>query len=512
MRFFQNHRCKEQEVLHQLKLRELTLENLINKYRIFLFTFLLITDYLVMHFFGGLNLSYLYVGLPGMVLVYFGFYKLHRITQKNKPKPGLKYITVVLDYFIVFGGFMQVEEIMRAATNISMDQFLLFASILFIIINTLSALKVQVPVIMFSTLFGIMINSILHVIYGSNIIIIIYTDIFILITGFFNRYLSQFIFQFFVTHYRLNATLGNLKEANEEIKAQYEEINAKNDELATQNDYLSKQRDEIAQQKKQITSSIAYASRIQAAVLDFTKEIDAVAPDSFILFHPKDIVSGDFYWFKKVEVFTKNYHVFTAVDCTGHGVPGAFMSMLGTSFLNEIVTEFYDELNAAQILNRMRQEVKKHLHQTDDNKRVKDGMDMALCAIDYEDMKLQFSGANNPLYIIRNLDGKPANEVEEIKPDKMPIGVYIKEKESFTNHVIDINKGDLLYVFSDGFIDQFGGDTGEKFKKRRLRQLLLSVAHLPMSEQHKRINQVLKNWMGENYDQIDDITLIGVRV
>ncbi|MBI9068613.1 MAG: serine/threonine-protein phosphatase [Salinivirgaceae bacterium] len=505
MNFFRNHQCNEPAALLEIKKQELSIENIINIYRAFIITFLIITDFVVMHLFGKLDNWHIFIGLPGIIFLYFVLYRLHIVTKRDKPKPALKYLTIVMDYLMVFGGFYEGKEIMLSTTDLTIQQYLLFASIFFIIINTTSALRIQWKVIAFATFFGILLNTIIHASNGSSILIIIYTGIFILISGFFNKYLSSFIFQFYVTNYKLSKTLGDLQDAHEEIKSQ-------NDELATQNDYLAKQRDEISEQKKQITSSIEYASRIQGVVLASSDEINQVAPDSFIFFKPKDIVSGDFYWFRKVEVFTKKYHVFTAVDCTGHGVPGAFMSMLGTSFLNEIIAEFYDELNASQILNRLREEVKIHLHQNTGKGLVKDGMDMALCAIDYEEMKLQFAGANNPLYIIRNVNGLLANEIEEIKPDKMPIGVYIREKESFTNHTIEINKGDLLYVFSDGFVDQFGGEKNEKFKKKRFKELLLSVVHLPMLEQKEILENTLKNWMDDTYDQIDDITVIGVRV
>ncbi|RLD75262.1 MAG: hypothetical protein DRJ10_15595 [Bacteroidetes bacterium] len=512
MKFFKDHICKEPEVLVELKDRELSFENLINKYRVFLITFLIIGDYVTAYLLGFLTDAHMKFGLPGIALLYFGLYRLHVVTKKKSYKPLIKYGTIVMDYMMVFGSFYEGREMVLSTTGITLQQSLMLVSMFFLIVNSVSALKVQVHVIIFSTAFGILLNTLLHFNNGSQTVVIVYTDAFILISGFFNKYISKFIFNFFVVNHRLSNTLENLEVANEEIKTQNEEIHSQNDELATQNDYLSKQRDEISYQKHEITSSIEYARRIQEAVLDTHDEIKAVVPDSFVTFKPKDIVSGDFYWFKEVALSKKNYKIFTAADSTGHGVPGGFMSMLGISFLNEIIAEFNDEFKAATILNRMRQEVKKQLRQTSNNTEVKDGMDMALCAIDYDKMQVQFAGANNPLYIIRNIDGKLASEIEEIKPDKMPIGVYLRELESFTNHVIDIKKGDLLYTFSDGFYDQFGGETGEKFKKRRFRELLLSVAHLSMKEQKAKIENTLANWMGDEHEQIDDITVIGVRV
>jgi serine phosphatase RsbU (regulator of sigma subunit) len=404
-----------------------------------------------------------------------------------------------------------MKHILPELFGIESKQLVLISAMFYMVINSLSALRTQKKVIAISTLIGLTLNTYVQKTFDSSTVIIFYTNSFILVTGVFNQYISKFIHDFYTTNFSLSKAMDELSHANEEIKTQNEEIISQNDELATQNEYLAKQRDEITYQKQQITSSIQYARRIQEAVLDTQEEISKVVPDNFIVFEPKDIVSGDFYWFKEVNLPQKNYKVFAAVDCTGHGVPGGFMSMLGISFLNEIVTEFKDELVGSQILNRLREEVKKQLRQTSNNTEVKDGMDMALCAINYDEMKLQFSGANNGLYIIRNINGKPSIEIEEIKPDKMPIGVYIKEGKGFTNHVIDINKGDLLYTFSDGIIDQFGGEKEEKFKKRRFKKLLIDNAHLPMVEQKQAIEQTLRIWMGE-LEQIDDITILGVRV
>lgn len=512
MKFLKEHHCPSPEIQLEIKKGELKLENLINKYRLFLLTFSIIADFVIAHFAGFLKPEYFILGIPSMVLVYFGLFKLHKLTKCTKPKPYLKYITIVLDYTFVTIMVFEMQHILPDLTRIEPEKLLLMGTMFYMVINTFSALRIQKQVIGISTLLGIALNTFVHSYFGSSSLIMAYTGFFILVTGFFNQFVSKYIFNFFANNYQLSKANVEIKNANEEIQTQNEEIQTQNDELATQNDYLAEQRDQISEQKKHITSSIEYASRIQEALLGSHNDIKKVFPDSFALFHPKDIVSGDFYWYKNVEVFTKKYQVFTAVDCTGHGVPGAFMSMLGISFLNEIVGEFYDELNAAQVLNRLREEVKKSLHQGQNSHSVKDGMDMALCAINYQEMKLQFAGANNPLYIIRNINGQPANEIEEYKPDKMPIGVYIKEKESFTNQIIDVNKGDLLYVFSDGFIDQFGGKNGEKFKKRRFRELLLSVSHLPIDEQKSKLETTLNSWMGTKHEQLDDITVIGVRV
>lgn len=486
------------EVLQVIKSKELEMERLINWYRIFVTTFLIIAAFSLLYHYGLFRPHFVTVSLPVIILLYVGMIGLNVATKKNKKIPLLKYFTVSADYIVALGIIYEMRIVITGITGIPIQSYLILASIFLITINAFSALRVQFKIIAFSTIVGLCINTAIYHLWGGMLFTAIYTGLFIIISGFLNLFISGFIFRSYFLNHRLTNTLKELEAANSEI--------------SSINNYLVEQNNQIEKQRKQIVSSIEYASRIQEAVLDTTEEINAVAPNNFILFKPRDIVSGDFYWFKKVEVFTKEYCVFTVADCTGHGVPGAFMSMLGTSFLNEIVMEFYTELNAADILNRMREEIKKHLHQEAGSKMVKDGMDMALCAIDYETMELQFAGANNPLFIIKYNDGVYASEVLELVPDKIPIGVHLKEKASFTNHTVEVNKGDMLYVFSDGYIDQFGGESGDKFKKKRFKDLLLRVVDLPLSEQKVELEKELAIWMGDRYSQIDDITVVGVKV
>lgn len=305
-----------------------------------------------------------------------------------------------------------------------------------------------------------------------------------------------------------NAILVNQRN---EITIKKEALQEQNIEIIAQRDNLQEQNKIVEAQKRQITSSIAYASKIQNAILNHANDIIAVAPEHFILFYPKDIVSGDFYWFKQIHVQGKKLNIATVVDCTGHGVPGAFMSILGALFLNKIVSEFNSNTKASDILNRMREEVKTLLHQNQADKMVKDGMDMALVIIDEEEKKIQYAGAHNPMYVIRNPEGKPANKIEEFGGDKMPIGVYVKEKESFTNHIININSGDLIYLFTDGYYDQFGGENTEKLKKSNFKAILSKNAHLPLKQQKQALKKSLFSWRG-NHEQIDDITVIGIKV
>lgn len=264
------------------------------------------------------------------------------------------------------------------------------------------------------------------------------------------------------------------------------------------NTLLEQRNKEIELHQQEILDSIFYASRIQNALLPPAHSIDSYVTNYFILNRPRDIVSGDFYWINKIDS-----HVYiAAADCTGHGIPGAFMSMLGISLLNEVVS-VHKNLSTGEILNRLRKQIILSLHQKSDN-IVKDGMDIALLKINWENLEMQFSGAHNPLFIVRN------NKVIEYKSDKMPIAIYFRLDDFNTQH-IKIEKGDRLYLFSDGFVDQFGGLQGKKFMKKNFKELLIKTSMLSISEQKKAIEDSLDRWMGEK-EQVDDILVIGIEV
>jgi len=263
---------------------------------------------------------------------------------------------------------------------------------------------------------------------------------------------------------------------------------------------IREQRDEIAEQKQSIEDSILYARRIQRAILPSNELAEEILPEYFILFRPRDIVSGDYFWMNKIG----NRVIVAAADCTGHGVPGAFMSMLGVSFLNEIVLK-ENTTEPHLILNKLRERVKKTLKQEGKEGEAKDGMDIAVVTIDENQHKLYFAGAYNPAYIYRG------TELIELKADRMPIGIYIKEKESFTLNEYNYQKGDSFYIASDGYVDQFGGPKKDKFKSKSFKELLASIQDKSMNEQHEILNQTIEDWIGED-EQIDDMVVIGVRL
>jgi len=258
--------------------------------------------------------------------------------------------------------------------------------------------------------------------------------------------------------------------------------------------------DIIEEKNKDITASINYASRIQHAMLSDHNDIKELDKKCFILYLPKDIVSGDFYWFNK----SGDNVVVAAADCTGHGVPGALMSMLGISFLEEIVNNRKTE-DSGSILDELRREILRALSQKSRCQETKDGMDISLCSIDFKKKQIQYSGAFNNLYLIRS------NELIEFKADRMPIGISTFSNRNFTSQIIPYYKGDIIYMSSDGYADQFGGPENKKFKYPTLKKLLLEIHKLPVNKQKNILEKQFNHWKG-NLVQTDDVLIIGLKL
>ncbi|MCX6295117.1 MAG: tetratricopeptide repeat protein [Bacteroidetes bacterium] len=274
-----------------------------------------------------------------------------------------------------------------------------------------------------------------------------------------------------------------------------------NEQLTISNNAIRLQKEELETHKKEITDSINYAKRIQESILPPDNFWKNCLPDSFIFYRPKDIVSGDFYWIEQ----KKEIVCFAAVDCTGHGVPGALMSVVGFNLLTQAVNEMNLTM-PSEILKHLDYGVTKTLRQSEDGKGVKDGMDLSLCSINLKTQELQYAGAYNSLYYVS--DGI----FNEIKSDKFPIGVNIDGKvDNYTNHAVQLKKGDCVYLFSDGYADQFGGPKGKKFKYNQLKELLHKNYLLPIEEQKQKLADVFDSWKGD-LEQVDDVVIIGVRV
>lgn len=278
---------------------------------------------------------------------------------------------------------------------------------------------------------------------------------------------------------------------------------------------LEFQKSEIATQKKiveeqhrDILDSISYAQRIQDAMLPSREEMNRLFPGAFVFFRPRDIVSGDFWWIGQ----SGTVKIIAAIDCTGHGVPGAFMSLIGNNVLNEIV-KMNHQPDPATILAQMTQQVVAALNQehsatagsSDFSSGIKDGMDVAICCINESEGTIRFAGANNPLYFIRN------GNLEEIKGDRQPVGVFDGEQKPFTTHTLPLKEISAIYLFTDGYADQFGGPGGKKFKYSRLKENLHRHHRLSPSEQEMQLAETFDSWKGP-LDQIDDVLVIGVKL
>lgn len=371
---------------------------------------------------------------------------------------------------------------------------------------------------------------------------------------------SIIILQLFLQKKRTNIQLGIQKKQielqNIVLQQANEEISAQRDEIAAQRDLVTEQKEHIEVQKKEIEDSIIYAKRIQNSVLPSESQTSSLLGEHFILFKPKDVVSGDFYWAAKKEEWT----LIAVADCTGHGVPGAFMSMLGISFLNEIIRKI-ESIDTATILNELRKSIIESLRQTgttetsNESSSVKDGMDISLLALSPKNQlhrrAIKWSGAYNGLYLVSNNNHIPNNNekglieenepmiqielskivnnseipdfeegrltnytILEIKPDKMPVAIHEK-MDDFACHNIELKAGDRVFLFSDGYADQFGGSNGKKLKYKTFRELILNSSSLPMHEQKKFLEQEIYEWMhvnGKNYEQVDDITVVGLQI
>ena len=297
---------------------------------------------------------------------------------------------------------------------------------------------------------------------------------------------------------RFNKMIAELEELYRDLEQKVKDRTA---EVVAQKEEIECQRDLLAEQQKHIMDSIQYSKRLQTAILPTHEFIKELFPESFVYYKPKDIISGDFYWFHQ----HGNKRYFSAIDCTGHGVPGALVSMVGQNWLNYAVKDLQLE-KPSEILDALNNGVKATFKEKDDDTSVKDGMDLALCCVDYDTMTLEFAGAYNPVLIISN------GEHTQIKGDKFPIGAFFRGNAgAFTNHTVKVNRNDIVYVFSDGFADQFGGPDNFKFLTKRFRELLIQIHQKPLAEQYEILDSTLRDWVG-SLEQVDDITVIGIKI
>ncbi len=284
-----------------------------------------------------------------------------------------------------------------------------------------------------------------------------------------------------------------------------------NDILEQQQQEIIKINDRLELQQKEIRDSILYARRIQKALMPLEIFLEAIFPEYFIINKPKDLISGDFYWL----TYHQNKAIIAVADCTGHGVPGAFMSLLGVNALKESLSKI-NELHADKLLNQTRDQIMGMLHQRGKENENQDGMDIALCIIDFDNNELEYAGAYNPIYIARK-NKEESVDIIEIKPDKIPIGIYLHDYKLFTNKKENLLKNDIIYLSTDGYIDQFGGQRGKRFSRKRLKDTLISMHDRSLKDQQNVLEQRFYNWthiQEKNvvHEQVDDILILGIKI
>ncbi len=317
--------------------------------------------------------------------------------------------------------------------------------------------------------------------------------------------LSVVVFCVFLIRTRYRLTYNDIR-IRLELERSKKVIEQKHEEVVLQKVEIQSQKDTLEEKNREITDSINYAKNIQNAFIPSEEKFNSYFRDSFVLFKPKDIVSGDFYW-----VHSKGDLIFyVTADCTGHGVPGGFMTMLGLSFLDEIIAG-QNIQDPAEVLNLLRDKIINTLNQTGTVGQNKDGMDITVCCIHKKNKELIYSSANNDMYIVRN----KMNQTEEkefivLKANRQPCG-YSDLNKPFTQHVIQLEEGDCLYTFTDGFADQFGGPKGKKFRYKQFEQMLVKNAHMGFSVQKNLLNHENETWKG-TLEQVDDILVIGVKI
>lgn len=286
----------------------------------------------------------------------------------------------------------------------------------------------------------------------------------------------------------------------DQLEKETQKQKKQNKQLRSAYKQISQQNSIIEEKNKSITDSINYANRIQTALLPTDDELKFLFDENFVIYNPRDIVSGDFYWISDLP----KHIIIALADCTGHGVPGALMSMIGINILNQLVND-QNVTKPSQALKLLDEKIYSSLNKNFSEFYYSDGMDIAMCAIRKEDLKMVYSGANRPILIVRD------RKLMEYKPTKLPIGGLYNRNKTFVDNEIQLQKGDQIYLFTDGYADQFGGDKGKKFKYKNLKELILKNSSLPIKEQLTILQQTFKNWKG-SLEQIDDVCILGLKL
>jgi serine phosphatase RsbU (regulator of sigma subunit) len=479
------HPPKEQQIYEALDNHEMRVENLLNKIRSAIFFIILFSDVFLIIETRVERYNTIFYELLIMLLLLSFYYIINHLTSKHKYHYWIKYATVTADLGGTFAYSQYAFKHMLFTPDPS--NLVVVMSIMIIFFNTLSVLRGGIRIIIFSGILALILNFLNFLILGSLSSAVVYTSVFILLFTLFNLYAGSALIENIVSNDMLNRTMENLKGAGDKIEVQ--------------NNLLVSQRDQISSQNREIKDSISYALRIQTAILPPDYYVKKCLSDSFVLYLPKAVVSGDFYFVDKVD----EHIVFSAIDCTGHGVPGAMMSVIGYTLLHQAI-KLKRMTKPSDILEFLDSGVTDTLRQMAGESGVNDGMDLALCSLNTLTKEVQYAGAYNSMVFIRK------GELMEIKADKFPIGSNFEGiNDIYTNHSVQLATGDIIYLYSDGYADQFGGPKDKKFKYNQLNELLLTVHTLPMNEQFEKLKSRYQEWKGEN-EQTDDVIVMGVKI
>ncbi len=481
--------------------KERQVEFIINEFRFLIVLLLALLDVLAI-FFKQIqlvaSLSH-YRALIGFVVLLPFMVGLHLAIKSGKYRSWIKYATSTIDLMIVFLIALPVVMVEEPQILLTKLEFTLIISFLIVFVNSLSLLKISKSTVIYSGILALILNALLYWAQGEFVMVGLYTSIFLLILSTFNVWITNFMGDYFVTSQKLSDAYDDLKNAHEQIQH-------KNAELTKKSHQIENQVNSLEDVHKDLTDSLLYAQKIQVALINHEEVVAPHVRDHFVMFKPREHVSGDFYW----AAWTGSKLVMTVADCTGHGVPGAFMTMLGSSFLNEIVNK-EGITEPDQILNRLRDAIIGALHQKGTLYETRDGMDMAIVQIDTGKGMLKYAGANNSLCYIPNHQHEQEPRIYEFKGDRMPISFHYK-MHPFSILETTYNEGDRFYLYTDGYIDQFGGPKGKKFKLVPFKRMLLEHHQKPMQKQKQILEQTMQEWLSDKYQQIDDITVLGFQV
>ena len=481
--------------------KEMYVEHIINQFRFMVLLLLAVLGLLSLLLPGLRLISPLtqYKALIGFAALLPALIIVHLRTRDGKYHNWIKYLTVGLDLTVIFLIALPVLLEPGSVLVLTQLEFTLIITFLIILINTLSILRISRAVIAYSAVISLVYNAILYLVQGEFVMIGIYTSLFIIILSFFNGWVTNFIMEYFFTNRKLSEAYGDLKQAHSQIQQ-------KNDEITRKSDQIENQVNSLEEAHKDLMASLMYAQKIQVALINHEEVVAPHVKEHFVIFKPREHVSGDFYWAS----WADGKLIMTVADCTGHGVPGAFMTMLGSSFLNEIVNK-EAITDPDKILNSLRDSIIEALHQKGKIYETRDGMDMAVIQLDMNQQRLKFAGANNSLCYIPQTNGEREPRIFEFKGDRMPISFHYK-MHPFSMLETTFSEGDQFYLYTDGYIDQFGGPKGKKFKLVPFKRMLLEHHKKSMKKQGDILEKTMQDWLRDQYQQIDDITVLGFRV